>query len=170
LIFPLCSGGELYEAIVRRGGHFTELDAACVMRNLIGALCALHDHNVLHLDIKPENILFTVDGPDGVMQLTDFGLSKMNGCDTGEGVPEVNFLPSVEQLRRKLQRFKDYGQMNTSNLRGTVGYMSPEIILTGIYTKAADIFAAGVILYILLSGNPPFASKSNRYEVYSVAY
>ena len=54
------------------------------------------------------------------------------------------------------------GVLDRDRLRGTVGYMSPELILTGHSSKATDVFAAGVVLYILLCGHPPFQSKSNR--------
>ena len=158
LIFPLCTGGELYEAVSKRG-HFTEFDAACIMRDLIGALNALHENNVLHLDIKPENILFTKDGPDGKIQLTDFGLSRINDRDVSTTSTEM---PSAESLRATLKRFVEIGISNPT-LKGTVGYMSPEVILAGVYTRAADMWAAGVVAYILLSGLPPFHSRSHRY-------
>jgi serine/threonine protein kinase len=54
------------------------------------------------------------------------------------------------------------GELNREKLRGTIGYMAPELILTGHCSKATDVFAAGVVLFILLSGRPPFNSKSNR--------
>ena len=54
------------------------------------------------------------------------------------------------------------GNLQRERLRGTVGYMSPELILLGVQSKATDIWAAGVVLYILLCGFPPFYSKSNR--------
>jgi serine/threonine protein kinase len=59
MVFPLCTGGELYEHIIKRG-HFTEVDAADLTRQIVGGLHALHEHDILHLDIKPENILFEV--------------------------------------------------------------------------------------------------------------
>lgn len=75
-MFPLCTGGELYEHVIRRG-HFTEFDAAKLMRDLISALHELHRHDILHLDIKPENIIFDTDAEDARIKLTDFGLSKV---------------------------------------------------------------------------------------------
>jgi serine/threonine protein kinase len=60
LVFPLCVGGELYEHIIRRG-HFTEHDAAVLTKDLISGIHALHERNILHLDIKPENLLFETD-------------------------------------------------------------------------------------------------------------
>ena len=50
LVFPLCTGGELYEYIIKRGS-FTEHDAACLIRQIISGLHALHRHNILHLGI-----------------------------------------------------------------------------------------------------------------------
>jgi serine/threonine protein kinase len=62
--------------VIRRG-HFTEFDAAKLMRDLISALHELHRHDILHLDIKPENIIFDTDAEDARIKLTDFGLSKV---------------------------------------------------------------------------------------------
>eukprot|EP00605_Chrysophyceae_sp_TOSAG23-4_P000356 GSChrysophyteH1.ASY1.ANO1.403.1 assembled CDS len=132
LVFPLCTGGELYEHIIRRG-YFTEYDAALLTRDLVGGIHALHAEDILHLDIKPENILFESLDADAKIKITDFGLSRMFD-----------------------------GDLDTERLRGTIGYMSPELILCGHCSKATDVFAAGVVLYILLCGRPPFQSKSNR--------
>jgi serine/threonine protein kinase len=181
MVFPLCTGGELYEAIIKRR-HFTEFDAACLMKDLISALATLHEHNILHLDIKPENILFTSDGPDAKIQLTDFGLSKVLGTDevdpnstpsapqstppasrTKTARQDVN--PSLEELQTKLKAFLNVGVLNRS-FKGTIGYMSPEMILSGVNTKAVDIWASGVVLYILLSGTPPFQSRSTRFDLF----
>ena len=76
LVFPLCTGGELYEHVIKRG-FFTESDAATIMHDLISALDTLHDQGILHLDIKPENILFDSNEADAKIKLTDFGLSRM---------------------------------------------------------------------------------------------
>jgi serine/threonine protein kinase len=76
LVFPLCTGGELYEHVIRRG-HFSEHDAAILMRDLISGLHELHKNKILHLDIKPENILFESTAEDSIIKITDFGLSKV---------------------------------------------------------------------------------------------
>lgn len=165
LVFPLCTGGELYEHIIRRG-HYTERDAAVVFRDIISGLDALHSHDILHLDIKPENILFESMEPDAKIKITDFGLSKMfNSSDSDSGVSSQSSSfnsVSMDEMNKKLKAFQDSGVLNREALRGTVGYMSPELILLGASSKATDIFAAGVVLYILLCGRPPFHSKSNR--------
>jgi serine/threonine protein kinase len=157
LVFPLCTGGELYEHVIRRG-HFSEQDAAVIIRDLVSGLNALHEHDILHLDIKPENILFESDQNDARIKITDFGLSKVfSDIKEDKKTP-----PSPEELQEKLRALCESGVLNREKLRGTVGYMSPELILCGYSAKATDIFAAGVVLYILLCGRPPFQSKSNR--------
>eukprot|EP01034_Spumella_vulgaris_P029182 gene29182-36188_t len=156
LVFPLCTGGELYEHIIRRG-HFTEHDAALIVRDLISGLHALHAHDILHLDIKPENILFDSMDEDAKIKITDFGLSKLFS-----NVLEQKGEFSMDIMNKKLKDFQESGELNRERLRGTIGYMSPELILTGHCSKATDVFAAGVVLYILLCGRPPFNSKSNR--------
>lgn len=158
LVFPLCTGGELYEHIIRKG-HFTEHDAAVILRDLISGLDALHKHDILHLDIKPENILFDSMGEDARIKITDFGLSKIF-TDTAASQQKSKF--SMKLMEDRLKAFSETGELNRERLRGTIGYMSPELILTGHCSKATDVFAAGVVLYILLCGRPPFNSKSNR--------
>lgn len=121
-----------------QAGHFSESDAALLVRKLCIALDALHKSNVIHRDMKPENILFS--SPDAAAEpvIADFGLAKL------VGKPEVH-----------------------ASLVGTPGYLSPEIISSRIYTPACDIWALGVILYILLCGYPPFYAEDNKalYEV-----
>mmetsp|Transcript_25523 Transcript_25523/g.37678 ORF Transcript_25523/g.37678 Transcript_25523/m.37678 type:complete len:829 (+) Transcript_25523:68-2554(+) len=161
LVFPLCTGGELYEQVVKRG-HFTELDAAVIMRDLISALHELHSHDILHLDIKPENILFESDAPDARIKLTDFGLSKVFHSPAEGTTDATQRIPTMDELTQKMKAFEMSGVLNRDSLRGTVGYMSPELILAGVSSRATDIWAAGVVLYILLCGIPPFHSRSNR--------
>jgi len=157
LVFPLCTGGELYEHVISKG-HFTERDAAVIIRDLVSGLHALHSTGILHLDIKPENILFESNEPDARIRITDFGLSKLFGdrCENSRDCP------TAEELAALLRKFEDTGILNRQRLRGTVGYMSPELILAGHASAATDVWAVGVVLYILLSGQPPFQSKSNR--------
>ncbi|KAG7393940.1 hypothetical protein PHYPSEUDO_000117 [Phytophthora pseudosyringae] len=134
IIQELCTGGELYDRVVHRG-KYSEKDAANIMSQLVSALQALHAHNILHLDIKPENILFSSEDPDSKILLTDFGLARMiNGK----------------------QNPLDQGK----SMAGTIGYMAPEVISSHVYSEAADVFSAGVILFILLVGYPPFFGDS----------
>ena len=157
LVFPLCTGGELYEHIIRIG-NFTEADAAVVIHDLVDAIDTLHKNNILHLDIKPENILFESKKADAKIRVTDFGLSQMfETSDQGR-----THVPTMDELNKNLRAFVENGHLPRDRLRGTLGYMSPELILTGSSLAATDVWAAGVVLYILLCGRPPFQSKSNR--------
>ena len=176
LVFPLCTGGELYDHVIRRG-HFNEYDAAKLIKALVSGLHSLHSHDILHLDIKPENILFESDDDNAPIKITDFGLSRVfvehagalsssSGGASGErrrgSDPSSHRIPTMAEMEERLRAFQESGVLNRDKLRGTVGYMSPELILTGCSSKATDVFAAGVVLYILLCGRPPFQSKSNR--------
>jgi serine/threonine protein kinase len=138
LILDLCEGGELYDAIVHRG-CYGERDAAAIMAQLMGAVDALHQHNILHLDLKPENILLSSKNPsDAKIVLTDFGLARM--------------------IHGKANPLGDRGGDQT--MAGTIGYIAPEVIAAHQYSEAADVFSAGVILFILLVGYPPFYGDS----------
>eukprot|EP01036_Dinobryon_divergens_P032277 gene32277-41831_t len=109
--------------------------------------------------------------PGHQIMITDFGLAKLFknvqdghiGSGGVSGPQEASAQPafSEEVMKTKLKAFTDTGELNRDGLRGT-GYMSPELILMGYTSKATDVFAAGVVLYILLCGLPPFHSKSNR--------
>jgi serine/threonine protein kinase len=159
LAFPLCTGGELYEAVASRG-HFSEHDAAIIIHDLISALDALHAHDILHLDIKPENILFETKDPRSKILLTDFGLSKLFSEE--EKTNSVNREQFHKNYQHHIEAYIQRGDIEASSIRGTNGYLSPEIIVDGYYSKAADVFASGVVLYILLCGYPPFYTRSTR--------
>ena len=81
LMVPTNSTNEL------TSGHFTERDAAQLLRDLVSGLQQLHQHDILHLDIKPENLLF--DSPDPALakiMITDFGLSRLHPISVGQSV------------------------------------------------------------------------------------
>ena len=116
----------------------------------------------MHLDIKPENILFESKEDNAKIKITDFGLSRVLGGSPGSNGHKAQRMPTEEEMNDRIVQLFERGILNKEQLRGTVGYMSPELILHGYNSKAADVFAAGVVLYILLCGHPPFHSKSNR--------
>lgn len=134
IVMDLLQGGDLFDRIVAKG-HYTEVEARRVMRRLFSAIHYLHqDRNIVHRDIKPENILLVSRDNDVEVQLTDFGLAKALNGDEGLktfcGTPQY-FAPEV--LRR----------------RHTVAGR-------GRYGKQADMWSVGIVLYVLLSGVPPF--------------
>ncbi|KAH7855912.1 hypothetical protein Vadar_030532 [Vaccinium darrowii] len=111
-------------------GRFSENKARVLFRQLMQVVMYCHDNGVVHRDLKPENILLATKASTSPIKLADFGLAT----------------------------YIKPGQ----KLHGTVGspfYIAPEV-LTGGYNQAADVWSAGVILYILLSGMPPFWGKT----------
>lgn len=111
-------------------GRFSEFEAQDLFRHLMQVVVYCHDKGVVHRDLKPENILLATTNSSSALKLADFGLAT----------------------------YIKPGQ----HLHGTVGspfYIAPEVLVGG-YNQAADVWSAGVILYILLSGMPPFWGKT----------
>ncbi|XP_015696753.2 calcium-dependent protein kinase 22 isoform X2 [Oryza brachyantha] len=107
-------------------GHYTERAAAKLARTIVGVVQLCHENGVMHRDLKPENFLFANTSEDSPLKAIDFGLS-------------VFFKPG--------DRF--------TQVVGSTYYMAPEV-LNRSYGPEADVWSAGVILYILLCGVPPF--------------
>ncbi|KAK1933014.1 protein kinase domain containing protein [Babesia divergens] len=130
LVMEMCSGGELFDEIVRRG-CFSEDYAATVMRQIFSAISYCHGKSILHRDLKPENILYANKNNDSPIKVIDWGFATK--C-------------------RKAHKFH--------TLVGTPYYVAPEVLL-GNYDKSCDIWSAGVILFIMLVGYPPFHGNDN---------
>ena len=113
-------------------GSLTETQAASIMKQIFLTLEYLHGQGIVHRDIKPENILMEERHDIMHIKLIDFGTAVIN------------------QTALKMK-----------GNAGTLYYMSPEILL-GDYTMLCDIWSAGVIMYIILSGFPPFEGRDNR--------
>jgi len=112
--------------------YLTESQAAKIMRQIFSAVAYLHSKRVCHRDLKPENFLLKYENDDSSIKLIDFGLSR--SLTDNEFMTDPN---------------------------GTPFYIAPEI-LEGEYTEAVDNWSLGVILYIMLSGSPPFYGKDNK--------
>jgi len=127
LVMELVTGGELFDRIVAKG-NYNERYAALTIRDLCDGLGYLHSKNVVHRDLKPENILYKSPAEDAPIKIADFGLAR---------------LVSSKDL------------MKTAC--GTPGYVAPEVLRNqGYDSGAVDMWSAGVILYIMLCGFPPF--------------
>ncbi|WOK99363.1 calcium-dependent protein kinase 1-like [Canna indica] len=113
-------------------GHYSERAAAALCREIVTVVHNCHSMGVMHRDLKPENFLFLNNREDSPLKATDFGLS-------------IFFKPG--------QIFKD--------IVGSAYYIAPEV-LRNHYGAEADIWSIGVILYILLSGVPPFWAENEE--------
>jgi len=126
LILEYVTGGELFDRIVEKG-HYSERDAAQCVHQILSAVAYLHDNGVVHRDIKPENILYENEDDNSRLKIADFGLSKS---------------------------LKYRNTMDT--VCGTPLYVAPEVLLGKEYDCKVDLWAVGVITYILLCGCEPF--------------
>lgn len=113
-------------------GSFTESKAAEIMRQIFSALSYLHERNIAHRDLKPENILLEEKGSTLNIKLVDFGAAVR--------------LDSITRRREII---------------GSSFYISPEA-LEGNYSPKCDMWSAGVIMYILLCGQPPFNGSTDK--------
>ncbi|KAL0108180.1 hypothetical protein PUN28_015038 [Cardiocondyla obscurior] len=127
LVFDLVTGGELFEDIVARE-FYSEADASHCIQQILESVHHCHHNGVVHRDLKPENLLLASKAKGAAVKLADFGLAI--------------------EVQGDAQAW--YG------FAGTPGYLSPEVLKKEPYGKPVDIWACGVILYILLVGYPPF--------------
>lgn len=132
IVLELVYGGELFDRIVEMR-RFPEDRARNVMQQMLSAIMYLHGRGICHRDLKPENVLFVEKNSDKI-KIADFGLSRLVG--------EASFIKTV---------------------CGTPQYLAPDVLEGGEfgYTFAVDYWSMGVILYVLLSGAPPFHERRN---------
>lgn len=133
LVTQLCRGGELFELLntgKSKGFVFKEDRAALLVRDMLSAVHYLHQNNIVHRDLKLENFLFEQQHMDSPLVLIDFGLAR-------------RFEPGERMSQRV----------------GSCYYTAPEVLL-GDYDYMCDVWSVGVLLYMLLSGSPPFAGRT----------
>ncbi|KAM6941871.1 calcium/calmodulin-dependent protein kinase type II delta 2 chain isoform 1-T1 [Lycodopsis pacificus] len=127
LVFDLVTGGELFEDIVARE-YYSEADASHCIQQIVESVHHCHVNGIVHRDLKPENLLLASKLKGAAVKLADFGLAIEVQGD----------------------------QQAWFGFAGTPGYLSPEVLRKDPYGKPVDMWACGVILYILLVGYPPF--------------
>ena len=127
IVTDICEGGELFDQIAKQM-TFNEHTAASIIKQVLSAITYCHRKNLVHRDLKPENIIFD-KSPESCnnVKVIDFGNSVM---------------------------FEPNSRLNVKF--GSVYYIAPEVLRSD-YNEKCDIWSLGVILYILLSGNPPFS-------------
>lgn len=140
LVLEMMKGGELFDIIADRG-RLSEQQASQVMRDIVTGVQYLHSCDVVHCDIKPENILCKEKNEWPLqVKLCDFGLSSFidRALASSNGTDKT---------------------MNT--MIGTPGYVAPEVIKREPYGPPVDMWSCGVVLYVMLSGKMPFYGRSD---------
>lgn len=137
LVMDLIDGPDLYRYL-RENGPFSPIGAALLTATVADALAASHADGVVHRDLKPANVLLaTVTGEDGTERmhpmLTDFGIARLADSP---------------------------GVTRTHEFVGTPAYVAPESAQGRPQTSAVDIYGAGILLYELVTGRPPFRGDS----------
>ncbi|MBY3552033.1 PASTA domain-containing protein [Modestobacter lapidis] len=133
LVMDLVRGRTLRDLLQARG-RLTVGEAFAVLEPVLGGLTAAHRAGIVHRDVKPENVLISVDGQ---VKVADFGLAR---AVTGTGQTSHTATGGV--------------------LIGTVAYLSPEQLERGRGDARSDVYAAGVMLFELLTGHPPYGGDS----------
>ncbi|KAJ0058373.1 hypothetical protein NL108_013869, partial [Boleophthalmus pectinirostris] len=128
------AGGEIFNQCVADSDEaFTEGDVIRLVKQILSGVAFLHRNNVVHLDLKPQNILLTSSRPLGDIRIVDFGLSRR--------------MDSITEVREIL---------------GTPEYVAPEILNYEPISTATDMWSIGVLIYIMLTGESPFLGDNKQ--------
>lgn len=130
IVLDLCVGGELYDAI-RAKHHYTEHEARTTVHRILTGVAYVHSKGVMHRDLKPENILLIDRQRCTEVKISDFGLAR-----------------AAKDYPRKLPR--------ATTICGSDFYLAPELIMQQEYGREIDVWAVGVITYVILCGSLPF--------------
>lgn len=122
-------GGETLASKLRLNGRMKGSEAACIFRQMVAGLGAIHAQGIVHRDIKPTNIMLEGSGSEICVSIMDFGLARLHEAQTTT--------------------------LAAGQLSGTVGYLAPELLLGYPASQATDIFALGVLLHEMLAGQRP---------------
>ncbi|XP_041504683.1 serine/threonine-protein kinase Chk2 isoform X3 [Microtus oregoni] len=134
IVLELMEGGELFDRVVSK--RLKEATCKLYFYQMLLAVQYLHENGIIHRDLKPENVLLSSQEEDCLIKITDFGQSKILG---------------------------ETSLMRT--LCGTPTYLAPEVLIsngTAGYSRAVDCWSLGVILFICLSGYPPFSEHKTQ--------
>ncbi|KPP66135.1 serine/threonine-protein kinase 17A-like, partial [Scleropages formosus] len=128
------AGGEIFnQCVAEQDEAFKQEDVKRLMRQILEGVSFLHKNSVVHLDLKPQNILLTSNSPLGDIKIVDFGLSRM--------------MSSKQELRE---------------IMGTPEYVAPEVLNYEPISTATDMWSIGVLAYVMLTGTSPFLGDDKQ--------
>ncbi|KAL6476747.1 hypothetical protein MHYP_G00152460 [Metynnis hypsauchen] len=134
LVLECAAGGEIFNQCVAENDEaFTEKDVIRLVRQILSGVAFLHRNNVVHLDLKPQNILLTSAQPLGDIRIVDFGLSR--------------HVDKTSEVREIL---------------GTPEYVAPEILSYEPISTSTDMWSIGVLTYVMLTGESPFQGEDKQ--------
>ncbi|KAH7492248.1 hypothetical protein PRIC1_002278 [Phytophthora ramorum] len=132
MITEYMGGGELFDYVVNKG-TLSEVEASTIVRQITSAVAYLHARGIIHRDLKPENLMLTSKSRGANVKIIDFGLAKMLDADD-----------------------------KTASFLGTRGYLAPEMLQRQGYSMSVDMWALGIIVYVLLCGCLPFDDDGGK--------
>jgi serine/threonine protein kinase len=135
IVMDLVEGSDVRQ-LLRESGQLPPAEAVRIVAAVLRALAAAHEINVLHRDVKPDNVLLDKGEPPAVL-LTDFSIARLAQETT----------------------------VRMTGVLGTAEYIAPEILTSETVSAAADVYGAGIMLYELIAGRTPFAGQGNDYAV-----
>ena len=149
MYFPYEEQSDLFDYLTQNNFKLNSNQIKKIVKQIATGLDAIHSNNIIHLDIKIENILINSNLD---IKIIDFGLSKFVEIE-----PEI---PSIDELLAKSYEFL-FKEVEL-NYIGTLSNIAPEILLLNCYSKFADIWSFGIIVYILNFTSHPFYNKSKK--------
>ncbi|KAM3146386.1 hypothetical protein pb186bvf_001355 [Paramecium bursaria] len=138
VIMEKVNGREMFE-VIQQDKQYTEKTTRILFKQVLSAIQYLHDNYVCHRDLKPNNILCSEDGQN--IKITDFNVSKFSDS------------------YKEFGNLNEHGKIEMWTYTGTVAFSAPEIFSGGLYNEQVDMWSAGVILYVMLSGELPFNAE-----------
>lgn len=148
LVLEYAAGGELYRHMKKqRNGRFSEAQAAIYIAQLASGLSMCHRYNIIHRDVKPENLLLS---SQGVLKLADFGWA-------------VHDRRGYHHYHEEIASGRVMGNLGTrrTTMCGTLDYLAPEMVNGRAYDEKVDNWTLGVLAYELIVGYPPFESDED---------
>ncbi|XP_022529150.2 serine/threonine-protein kinase 17A [Astyanax mexicanus] len=134
LVLEFAAGGEIFnQCVAERDEAFKEEDVKRLLRQILEGVSFLHKRDVVHLDLKPQNILLTSNNPLGDIKIVDFGLSRM--------------VSNNQEIRE---------------IMGTPEYVAPEVLNYEPISTATDMWSIGVLAYVMLTGISPFLGDDKQ--------
>lgn len=157
LAMDYCSGGCLFDRMLNV--ELSEPDCSLIVKQILSAIAHLHGIGIVHRDIKLENVLLVSEESNTDIKLSDFGIARILS-DAERGLFDGENAEDRIDIRKG--RTNKMPRVCITSYVGTVSYMAPEMFSTSPYDQSVDLWATGVLVYMLLSFMSPFGNEENE--------